>query len=118
MHEVDDVAVKICKISTKDSLDPFKREIDLISKLHHRNILQFYGACLIPNNVFMITELMEIDLFNGLKSDNKMQWNGEYGWSIARDIALGMNYLHKRDPTVVHRDLKSSNVMLHRLDSA
>ena len=118
MHQVDDVAVKVCKILNKQSLDPFKREIELISKLHHRNVLQFYGACLNANNIFMVTELMDVDLFTALKSDPKVLWSGEYGWNIARDIALGMNYLHRREPTVVHRDLKSSNVLLHRLECA
>lgn len=114
MYDVDDVAVKVCRVLRKESIDLFKQEIELISKLHHRNILQFYGACVTSSNIFMVTELMEVDLFTALKKDSSVRWKGQHGQSIARDIALGMNYLHKRNPTVVHRDLKSSNVLLHR----
>lgn len=34
-------------------------------------------------------------------------------YQIARDMALGMNYLHRHRPTVLHLDLKSTNVLLN-----
>lgn len=37
--------------------------------------------------------------------------------SIAADISLGMCFLHSVTPPIVHRDLKSPNVLLHRLAS-
>ena len=37
--------------------------------------------------------------------------HAEY-YQVARDIALGMNYLHSHKPEVLHLDLKSMNVLL------
>lgn len=62
----------------------------------------------------MITELMNSDLYSALKRDENTRWLGEHGYNIAKDISLGINYLHTRKPIVVHRDLKSANVLLYK----
>ncbi len=46
---------------------------------------------------------------------NEMFW--KLRLSIAADVASGMSFLHSITPPIVHRDLKSPNVLLHRLSS-
>ena len=111
---VDEVAVKRIRIlsSSPAMIEQFKQEIDMISRLRHRHILQFYGACVQPNCLYMVTELMQKDLFTALRSDPRYQWSGIYGKEVLEGTASGLHYLHSRRPPVVHRDIKSPNVLL------
>ena len=110
---VDEVAVKVIRIqSSSVATEQFKQEIDLISKLRHRHILQFYGACIKPSCLYMVTELMQTDLFSALRSDPRYQWTGIYGKEVAVGVVAGLHYLHSRRPPVVHRDIKSPNILL------
>ena len=110
---VDQVAVKVIRLrSSSVATAQFKQEIDLISKLRHRHILQFYGACIKPSCLYMVTELMQTDLFSALRSDPRYQWTGIYGKEVAVGVAAGLHYLHSRRPPVVHRDIKSPNILL------
>eukprot|EP00731_Ephydatia_muelleri_P031002 Em0022g516a len=109
---VDEVAVKVIKLSHPEVVSQFKEEIELISKLRHRNIVQFYGACIQPSSLYMVTELMETDLFSALRRDQRYLWAGTHGRSVASGVASGLHYLHSRKPPVVHRDIKSPNILL------
>lgn len=114
---VDEVAVKIIRISncTPCVIAQFKAEIDLISKLRHRNVVQFYGACIHPQDLYMVTELMDNNLFSVLRlprEAEKYMWSGIYGRDILINVASGLNYLHSRKPPVVHRDIKSPNILV------
>ena len=109
---VDEVAIKVIRVNSHVVVDQFKQEIDLISKLRHRHILQFYGACIQPTCLYMVTELMQTDLFTALRSDVRYQWSGIYGKEVLIGIASGLHYLHLRRPPVVHRDIKSPNILL------
>ena len=109
---VDEVAVKVIRLSGPAEVEQFKREIDLISMLRHRNIVQFYGACIKPTSLYMVTELMENDLFSALRLGPRYQWAGPHGRQVAMGICSGLHYLHSRRPAIVHRDVKSPNVLL------
>lgn len=112
---IDEVAVKVIHFVNPSSIDQFKSEIDLISKLRHKHILQFYGACMKPSFFYMVTELMETDLFSALRDRDKRlvyMWSGRYGKDVLMGVASGLNYLHSRRPPVVHRDIKSPNILL------
>ncbi len=114
---VDEVAVKVIRISscTPAVVAQFKAEIDLISKLRHRHIVQFYGACVQPQNLYMVTELMSNDLFSVLRLPReaaRYKWDGIYGREVLIGVASGLNYLHSRKPPVVHRDIKSPNILI------
>ena len=110
---VDEVAVKVIWIQNgSTAIEQFKQEIDMISKLRHRHILQFYGACIQPSHLYMVTELMQTDLFSALRNDIRYQWMGIYGKGVVVGVASGLHYLHSRRPPVVHRDIKSPNILL------
>ena len=83
------------------------------ASLHHRNIVQLYGACLQGPSVFFVTELMKGgDLYSALRHHkDAMRWD-ELGRKVALDVARGIDYLHTRKPPIMHRNLKSPNVLL------
>ena len=116
---VDPVAVKVIRLhgcvgndDSKTAVALFKQEIDMISKLRHRHILQFYGACIQPSCLFMVTELMDTDLFSALRHDRNYTWKGTHGLNILTGIASGLHHLHSRRPPIVHRDIKSPNILV------
>lgn len=57
---MDEVALKRIRADnpTPTQVRVFREEIDLLRRLNHRNIVQFYGANLLPESFFLITELM------------------------------------------------------------
>ncbi len=114
---VDEVAVKRIPLEHHHHsiIKQFKQEIDMISKLRHRHIVQFYGACIQPQNCYMVTELMDNDLFSIMRLPReapKFRWSGIYGKETLMGVASGLNYLHSRKPPVVHRDVKSPNILV------
>ena len=112
---VDDVAVKVIRLQGCDprsAVAQFKQEIDMISKLRHRHIVQFYGACIQPSCLFMVTELMDTDLFSALRKGSQYTWDGEHGKEVLVGIASGLHHLHTRRPPIVHRDIKSPNILV------
>ncbi|KAJ3424129.1 leucine-rich repeat receptor protein kinase ems1 [Anaeramoeba flamelloides] len=93
----------------------FKREIMMLSKTRHPNIVLFMGACTIYPNVFIVTEYCEEGSLYHCLRKKKMIKNINQKIRIAREIALAMNYLHLTKPRIViHRDLKSTNVLLDK----
>lgn len=100
-HELE-VAVK--KLLVMD------KEAQVLSVLSHRNIIQFYGAVLDEPNYCLVTEYASNgSLYAYLQNpDNTLDFQQILKWS--KEIALGMNYLHREAPIkVIHRDLKSKN---------
>jgi Protein tyrosine and serine/threonine kinase/Sel1 repeat len=85
----------------------FVREIQIMSRLHHPNITTLYGATLELNHPCLVMEYLESSLFDMLER----ALTPEQQKSIALDIASGLHYLH--DQGVIHRYLKSTNILLN-----
>ncbi|TMW57782.1 hypothetical protein Poli38472_014385 [Pythium oligandrum] len=96
----------------------FLDEIALMSGLRHARIVEFIGCawdCM--ENLSMITELMPRgDLQEVLQrtrgKPNALTWS-THKPKIALHIAEGLSYLHNLSTKVIHRDLKSKNVLLN-----
>ncbi|KAI3955791.1 hypothetical protein MKW98_006151, partial [Papaver atlanticum] len=95
-----------------DLLHSFRREVLLMKKLRHPNVLLFMGAVDEPQHFCIVTEFMPRgSLFQLLhRSTCKIDWRRRVLMAI--DIALGMSYLHHLNPPIVHCDLKSSNLLV------
>ncbi|XP_075097161.1 uncharacterized protein LOC107793547 isoform X1 [Nicotiana tabacum] len=111
-----DVAVKVFAKQeySEEVIYSFKQEVSLMKLLRHPNILLFMGAVTSPERLCIVTEFLRRgSLFRLLqRNSSKLEWRRRI--HMALDIARGMNYLHHLNPPIVHRDLKSSNLLVDK----
>ncbi|KAL9242838.1 hypothetical protein vseg_016798 [Gypsophila vaccaria] len=111
-----DVAIKVYfgKDYDEKTLLGYKKEISIMGKLRHPNVLLFMGACYSQERLAIVTEFLPRgSLFKILHRNNQML-DLRRRLRMALDVARGMNYLHRRNPPIVHRDLKSSNLLVDK----
>lgn len=85
-------------------------ELLIMSKLKHSNIVEFIGACMTPPNLCYVMELCDSSLFQLLHVD-KVQLSDYDIIQIAIDIGSALEYLHSLRPAIIHRDIKSLNIL-------
>ncbi|CAN1340795.1 Serine/threonine-protein kinase EDR1 [Linum perenne] len=111
-----DVAVKVFSKQeySEDVILSFRQEVSLMKRLRHPNVLLFMGAVASPQRLCIVTEFLPRgSLFRLLqRNTTKLDWRRKV--SMALDIARGMNYLHHYNPPIIHRDLKSSNLLVDK----
>ncbi|KAL2325434.1 hypothetical protein Fmac_024492 [Flemingia macrophylla] len=96
------------------ALSEFKREVRIMRRLRHPNIVLFMGAVTRPPNLSIISEyLPRGSLYRILHRPNCLI-DEKRRIRMALDVARGMNCLHTSSPTIVHRDLKSPNLLVDK----
>ncbi|OQR96224.1 serine/threonine protein kinase [Achlya hypogyna] len=94
--------------------DEFMDELLVMSKLKHPHVVNFIGACMEAPNLCFVMELCTMSLFDRLHRTNDALGVSELV-DMATGVADAMRYLHAQSPAIIHRDLKSQNVLLdHR----
>ncbi|KAE9612462.1 putative protein kinase TKL-CTR1-DRK-2 family [Lupinus albus] len=113
-----EVAVKILMEQDfhAERVDEFLREVAIMKRLRHPNIVLLMGAVTQPPNLSIVTEyLSRGSLYRLLhRPGAKESLDERRRLCMAYDVAKGMNYLHKRNPPIVHRDLKSPNLLVDK----
>lgn len=92
----------------------FVREVEMMSVVRHPNLVLYMGAC--GDTVTPLCIVSELftggSLFEYLHNDKSFRPDTRTALSFALNIARGMFYLHSSKPAILHRDLKSRNVLL------
>ncbi|XP_026663823.2 probable leucine-rich repeat receptor-like protein kinase At5g49770 [Phoenix dactylifera] len=99
--------------STQGGLE-FNTEIELLSRVHHKNLVTLAGFCNDQGEQMLVYEYVP----NGTlkeslsgKSGIRLDWKRRL--RVALGAARGLAYLHElADPPIVHRDIKSTNILL------
>ncbi|KAL1219039.1 putative receptor-like protein kinase [Cardamine amara subsp. amara] len=107
-------AVKRMNKVSEQAEQDFCREIELLAKLHHRNLVALKGFCINKKERFLVYDYMQNgSLKDHLHSIGKVPPSWETRMKIAIDVANALEYLHFYcDPPLCHRDIKSSNILL------
>uniref|UniRef100_M0ZTM4 non-specific serine/threonine protein kinase n=1 Tax=Solanum tuberosum TaxID=4113 RepID=M0ZTM4_SOLTU len=111
-----DVAVKVFFGNQRGetTLLDYKKEIDIMKRLRHPNVLLFMGAVSSQEKLAIITEYMPRGSLFKVLHRNNPPLDLKRRLRMALDVARGMCYLHRRNPPIVHRDLKSSNLLVDK----
>ncbi|KAJ4966705.1 hypothetical protein NE237_018554 [Protea cynaroides] len=109
-----ELAVKILKPS-EDVLKEFVLEIEIITTLHHKNIISLFGFCFEDNNLLLVYDFLSRgsleENLHGNRKDSAFGWEERY--KVALGVAEALEYLHTDSAqNVIHRDVKSSNILL------
>lgn len=88
------------------------REIESFRHLEHKRLVGFIGACLEIPNLCLVTEYMPGGSLHHLLHVRKLRLPLLHCTNMCLQLADGVMYLHSHEPVVVHRDLKSLNVVL------
>ncbi|KAI3781176.1 hypothetical protein L2E82_11181 [Cichorium intybus] len=94
------------------ALAEFKREIRIMQRLRHPNVVLFMGAVTRSPNLSIITEFLPRGSLYRIIHRPQCQIDEKRRIKMALDVAKGMNCLHSSIPTIVHRDLKSPNLLV------
>ncbi|GKA17961.1 probable receptor-like protein kinase, partial [Tanacetum coccineum] len=109
------VAVKRLDNHSRDGIKEFQTEVDILSRIQHPNIINLLGYCVYDETRLLVYELMpngSLDTqLHGPSCGSNLTWHCRM--KIALDTARGLEYLHEHcKPSVIHRDLKTSNILL------
>ncbi|KAL9176706.1 hypothetical protein ABFS82_01G013600 [Erythranthe guttata] len=99
---------------TGDALTQFKCEIEIMLRLRHPNIVLFMGAVTSPPNMSILTEFLPRGSLYKLLHRPNIHIDEKRRIKMALDVAKGMNYLHTSHPIIVHRDLKTPNLLVDK----
>ncbi|XP_038972019.1 probable serine/threonine-protein kinase SIS8 isoform X2 [Phoenix dactylifera] len=99
---------------SSDALEEFRSEVRIMKRLRHPNVVLFMGAVTRVPNLSIVTEFLPRgSLFRLIHRPNN-QLDERRRLRMALDVARGMNYLHNCTPVIVHRDLKSPNLLVDK----
>ncbi len=88
-------------------------EAGMMAILRHPNVLQLFGCSLTAQAIWIVSELCSLGSLRYLLDDDERELPIDARVKIALQVAEGMSYLHNQDPPIIHRDLKSHNILVH-----
>ncbi|KAM7253693.1 hypothetical protein ACFE04_031375 [Oxalis oulophora] len=108
-------AVKRLNCREPEAEREFENEVNWLAKIRHQNIISLMGCCIHGETRYLVYELMQNGSLetqlHGPSHGSALTWHTRM--KIAVDVARGLEYLHEHcNPPVVHRDIKSSNILL------
>ncbi|CAK9875942.1 unnamed protein product [Sphagnum jensenii] len=110
------VAIKVLTCVHQQGNYEFIAEVEMLSRLHHRNLVTLIGICTENHTCFLVYEFVpngsvESHLHGADRLIAPLEWKARV--KIALGAARGLAYLHEDSiPRVIHRDFKASNILL------
>uniref|UniRef100_A0A3N7EUZ4 non-specific serine/threonine protein kinase n=1 Tax=Populus trichocarpa TaxID=3694 RepID=A0A3N7EUZ4_POPTR len=108
------IAIKRCRQGSVQGGLEFNSEIEVLTRVHHKNVVNLVGFCFERGEQMLIYEFVR----NGSLRDSLSGLSGIWlDWrrrlKVALGAARGLAYLHELvKPRIIHRDVKSANILL------
>ncbi|KAF6981928.1 hypothetical protein CFC21_000374 [Triticum aestivum] len=108
------VAVKLRSHSSKQGVKEFLTEAQILTRIHHKNLVTMIGYCKDGEYMALVYEYMSQGTLQEhiAGSERSLRWRQRL--RIALESAQGLEYLHKGcNPPLIHRDVKATNILLN-----
>ncbi|XP_072981352.1 PTI1-like tyrosine-protein kinase At3g15890 [Typha angustifolia] len=109
------IAVKRLKVWSNKAELEFAVEVEILGRVRHKNLLSLRGYCAEGQERLIVYDYMpNLSLLSHLRGTHSAECLLDWGrrMSIAIGSAEGIAYLHHTTPHIIHRDIKTSNVLL------
>ena len=91
----------------------FRREVEVMYKIHHPNVVKLFGHFEDNNYCYFIMEyISKGNMFGLIPQDKKKRISSQVVASLMKDIISAVYFLHNMNPPIIHRDIKPENVLL------
>ncbi|GLJ12606.1 hypothetical protein SUGI_0194480 [Cryptomeria japonica] len=117
MDDGNAFALKRIEKTTLGSDRIFERELEILGSVKHRHLVNLRGYCNAPSAKLLIYDFLPggnlDEVLHDSSQDRPLDWDARV--KIAIGAAKGLAYLHHDcSPRIIHRDIKSSNILLDR----
>eukprot|EP00443_Scrippsiella_acuminata_P130964 CAMPEP_0115681346 /NCGR_PEP_ID=MMETSP0272-20121206/57276_1 /TAXON_ID=71861 /ORGANISM="Scrippsiella trochoidea, Strain CCMP3099" /LENGTH=564 /DNA_ID=CAMNT_0003120657 /DNA_START=130 /DNA_END=1821 /DNA_ORIENTATION=+ len=101
-----------------NGLTSLSEELRIFRRLRHPNIILFLGACISPRHgeLMIVMECVHGMPLSDVVAPPPCDPSTHDRFTLAHGVACGLVYLHSQHPQIVHGDLKSSNVLVEKLE--
>ncbi|KAL1209213.1 Receptor-like protein kinase [Cardamine amara subsp. amara] len=115
VNGTEQVAVKVLSQASTHGHKQFKAEVELLLRVHHKNLVSLVGYCEKGKELALVYEYMANgdlkEFLSEKRGESVLRWGTRL--QIALEAAQGLEYLHKGcRPPIVHRDVKTANILL------
>lgn len=112
-----EVAVKVSDMNSRQGAAEFNNEVQLLSRVHHRNLVSLLGYCQEDGKQMLVYEYLHKGTVREHLWGSPLATKEPLDWKQRLDVSLnaaqGLEYLHTGcSPIIIHRDIKSSNILL------
>mmetsp|Transcript_21273 Transcript_21273/g.82567 ORF Transcript_21273/g.82567 Transcript_21273/m.82567 type:complete len:619 (-) Transcript_21273:154-2010(-) len=113
LYKDETVAIKVLKpLLDEKELRNFKGELDIMRSIHSEHVVKFYGGCFEPK-ICLVMEYCSNGSLYHLQQRENVEIDWEMCFRLLIETVTGIVALHAENPPIVHRDLKSLNLLVN-----
>ena len=91
----------------------FHREMEIMYKIHHPNVVKLFGNFEDDNYCYLIMEyISKGNIYQLIPKDRRKRLSTQVVASLMKDVISAVYFLHNMNPPIIHRDIKPENVLL------
>eukprot|EP01006_Ploeotia_vitrea_P029515 TRINITY_DN62042_c0_g1_i2.p1 TRINITY_DN62042_c0_g1~~TRINITY_DN62042_c0_g1_i2.p1 ORF type:complete len:446 (-),score=42.16 TRINITY_DN62042_c0_g1_i2:421-1758(-) len=102
-------AFKVLKVKDASRYNEFVTEIKILRQCWHPSLVPLFAVC-VDRELALVYPLLSRGNLQDALAQGGLLWNQRL--AIAHSITMGLKFLHTQTPPILHRDLKSANVLL------